>query len=54
MNFVKHQATTSKSNYTDADFEEIKKSYLDEVVTMVIMQDIQPKSVLNWNLAGIM
>ena len=53
MNFVKRKATTAKSKYTGSNFEEAKKSFLTEVVTTVIMEDIPPQLILNWDQTGL-
>ena len=49
MKFVRRKATTSKSKYTVANFEEQKKSFLDEVVTTVSMEEISPELLMNWD-----
>jgi len=36
-----------------ANFEEVKKSVLDEVVTMVTMEEIPPELVMNWAQTGM-
>ncbi len=53
MNFVKRKASTAKSKYTGSDFEEVKKNFLDEVVTTVTMEEIPPELILNWDQTGI-
>ena len=34
LKFVRRKATTAKSKYTVDDFDQVKKSFLDEVVTV--------------------
>lgn len=53
MQFVRRKATTSKSKYTVANFEELKKSFLDEVVTTVSMEEIPPELLMNWDQTGM-
>ena len=53
MKFIKRKATTSKSKYTIANFAELKKSFLDEVVSTVTMEDIPTQLILNWDQTGI-
>ena len=50
MKFVKRKATTAKSKYTISDFEQVKKSFLNDVVAM---EEIPPELVLNWDQTGI-
>ena len=53
MKFVKRKATTSKSKHTVTNFEQLKKSFLDEVVTTVLMEEIPPELVMNWDQTGM-
>ena len=53
MKFVRRKATTSKSKFSPADFEALKKSFLDEVSQVVEMEEIPPELVLNWDQTGI-
>lgn len=53
MNFVKRKATTAKSKYTGTDFKEVKKAFLNEVVTTTTMEEIRPELILNWDQTGI-
>ncbi len=53
MGFVKRKCTTSKSKHTSADFEEMKKSFLADVVSMVKMENIPPELILNWDQTGL-
>ena len=49
MKFVKRKATTSKSKYTITNFAELKKSFLDKVVSTVKKEDIPAQLILNWD-----
>ena len=53
MNFVKRKATTSKSRYSEADFKELKLSFLKDVVSTVMMEDVPMELILNWDQTGI-
>ena len=53
MGYVKRKATTSKSKYSLADFEQVKKQFLKEVTETVLMEEIPPELVLNWDQTGI-
>ena len=53
MKFVKRKATTAKSKYTISDFEQVKKSFLNDVASTVAMEEIPPELVLNWDQTGI-
>ncbi len=53
MNFVQRKATTAKSKETQADFAELKKSFLADVVATVTMEEIPPELILNWDQTGI-
>ena len=53
MKFVKGKATTAKSKYTISDFEQVKKSFLNDVASTVAMEEIPPELVLNWDQTGI-
>ena len=53
MKFVRRKATTAKSKYTIADFERVKKTFLDEVISTVTMEEIPPELILNWDQTGI-
>lgn len=53
MNFVRRKATTSKSKYKPADFAEVKEQFLNDVVSIVTMEEIPPELVLNWDQTGI-
>ena len=53
MKFVRRKATTAKSKYAIADFERVKRAFLDEVVSTVSMEEIPPELILNWDQTGI-
>ena len=49
MKFVRRKATTLKSKYSPADFDDVKKRFLDEVCEVVEMEEIPPELILNWD-----
>ena len=53
MKFVRRKATTSKSKHTPANFEQLKESFLNDVVSVVTMEEIPPQLILNWDQTGI-
>ena len=53
MKFVQRKATTSKSKETQAQFAELKKSFLRDVVATVTMEEVPPELILNWDQTGI-
>ena len=53
MKFVQRKGTTAKSKYTVANFAEVKKSFLNDVVTTVTFEEIPPQLILNWDQTGI-
>lgn len=53
MKFVQRKSTTAKSKYTIDDFDGVKREFLDSVVDTVLMEDIPPELVLNWDQTGI-
>lgn len=53
MHFVRRKATTSKSKHKPLDFTELKKSFLDDVESVVTMEEIPPELILNWDQTGI-
>ena len=50
MGFVQRKATTATSKYTVPNFE---AKFLLGVVSAVVMEDILPKLIMNWDQAGI-
>ena len=53
MNFVQRKCTTSKSKHTVAHFAQLRKSFLDEVVQIVTMEEVPAELILNWDQTGI-
>ena len=53
MNYVQRKATTAKSKYTISNFKEIKKSFLDDLVQTVTMEEIPPQLIMNWDQTRI-
>ena len=53
MKFVRRKATTSKSGHAPEDFAAMKNGVLEDVTTVVTMEDIPPELVLNWDQTGI-
>ena len=52
MDFTKRRATT-KSNPSQDDLEEVKDSFLSEVVETIDMNGIPPELIFNWDQTGI-
>ena len=46
---MQRRATTAKSKHTVANFAELKKTFLSELVTLVTMEDIPGELILNWD-----
>ena len=53
MGYVKRRGTTSKSKNLVENFEELKASFLEQVSTIVIMDEIPPELILNWDQTGL-
>ena len=53
MNFVQIKASTSKSKHAEGDFVVLKKAFLDDLKSVVLMEDIPPELVLNCDQTGI-
>ena len=53
MGYVKRRGTTSKSKNLVENFEELKASFLEQVSTTVIMDEIPPELILNWDQTGL-
>ena len=53
MNFVQRKATTAKSKESIASFLASKESFLEEVTQTVLMEEIPPELILNWDQTGI-
>jgi len=50
LGFVQCKATTSKSNITSADFTAQKKVFLDQLVTVIQIEEIPATLILNWDV----
>ena len=53
MDFVQRRATTAKSKHSIADFSALKKSFLQDVVATVTMEEIPAELIMNWDQTGI-
>ena len=53
MDFVPRKPTTSKSKHAVKNFSQVKKAFLQEVITTVQMEEIPPELILNWDQTGI-
>ena len=53
MNFVQRKATTAASKYSRDDFAERKEEFLTDLVDTVVMEEIPPELILNWDQTGI-
>lgn len=53
MNFVQRKVTTAKSKHTIANFSRLKEHFLRDVVATVMMEEIPPELILNWDQTGI-
>ena len=53
MKFVKRKATTAKSKFSNANFAEVKKEFLNDLAAIVELEEIPPQLVLNWDQTGI-
>ena len=53
MDFVQRKATTAKSKHLIANFSELKKSFLADVVATVAMEEIPAELIMNWDQTGI-
>ena len=52
MGFVKRRGTT-KCSISAENFESLREEYLNNISTTVIMEDIPPEMVLNWDQTGL-
>ena len=50
---MQRRTTTAKSKHTVANFAELKKTFVSELVTLVMMEDIPGELILNWDQTGI-
>ena len=53
MGFVQRKPTTSKGKYSLENFRSLKRSFLDDVVATVEIEEIPPELILNWDQTGI-
>ena len=53
MNFVRRKATTSNSKHKPADYARLKEAFLNDVVSVVTMEEIPGELMLNWDQTGI-
>ena len=53
MKFVQRKATTAKSRESKANFAELKKTFLADIVATITMEEIPPELILNWDQTGI-
>ena len=53
MNYVQRKGTTAKSKYSEANFAEKKKEFLEELRATVEIEEIPPELILNWDQTGI-
>ena len=53
MGYVQRKATTSKSKMTEANFSDLKQSFLSNLRDIVIMDEVPLELVLNWDQTGI-
>ncbi len=53
IKFIQRRATTAKSKHSNADFCALKKSFLEDVVATVTMNEIPAELILNWDQTGI-
>ena len=53
MGFVQRRATTAKSKYSLQNFTEKKREFLTDLVSIVVMEEIPPQLIFNWDQTGI-
>lgn len=53
MDFVKRRVTTASSKSSVDRFAELKQLFLEDVHTTVVMEDIPPELIINWDQTGI-
>ena len=51
--YVQRKATTAKSKCTVNNFKEVKRAFLNDIVTTVELEEIPPELILNWDQTGI-
>ena len=53
MQFVRRKGTTAKSKSSGELFDRLKAEFLQEIQSIVSMEEILAKLVLNWDQTGI-
>lgn len=53
MKFVQRKASTAKSKLSVTNFAQLKKNFLEDVVSTVDLEEIPPELILNWDQTGI-
>ena len=53
MGFVKRRGTTSKSKNTVEHFDELKATFIDQVKTTLMIEEIPPELNFNWDQTGL-
>ena len=53
MNYVQRKGTTAKAKYSEINFAEKKREFLDKLIAIVEMEEIPPELILNWDQTGI-
>ena len=53
MKFVQRKATTNASKFSASNFGEAKKSFLASLHQIIMMEEIPPGLVLNWDQTRI-
>ena len=53
MKFVRRKATTAKSKLSLESFSELKRQFLNDVVSVVQLEEIPPELILNWDQTGV-
>ena len=43
------KATTATNKYTEANFKEMKVNFRQDVVSTIVMEDIPPELIMNWD-----
>ena len=51
MGFSKRK-TTTKSTLSHYDFDKVRKIYLNDVSSIVVMEEIPPSLIINWDQTG--
>ena len=53
MKFVQGKGTTAKTKYTVGNFAEVKRAFLQDVVSLVTMEEVPAELIFNWDQTGI-